>query len=206
MQHCRSSLGAHADYLRARGAVFDPRGKAGNQGTVSKGYDNCVDGVRGKQFDTDRARAFGDCILGAIFDEDALRMIDCLLPRILFGNIEISIAQRDLGAERAHSLRLGWIYVIRNEYLNGDAPAAANVGHGLSEVAGGGTHNTLFGVERAGEEIGASALEAADGIGNLDLHEHAPSKRGVERPVLILRTMEEGGINQPRGFFNVGQV
>lgn len=57
MQHCRSSFGAHADYLRARGAVFDPGGNAGDQGTVSERYDNCVDGARGKQFDTDRASA-----------------------------------------------------------------------------------------------------------------------------------------------------
>lgn len=49
-------------------------------------------------------------------------------------------------------------------------------------------------------------LAHAAKIGGFDLNEHRLSRRSLEHPVLVLKTMEEGGINQLRNLLNNGRV
>lgn len=49
-------------------------------------------------------------------------------------------------------------------------------------------------------------LAHAEKVGVFDLNEHGLSRRSLEHPVLVLKTMEEGGINQLRNLLNNGRV
>jgi len=186
--------------------LFDPCGHAGDQGAVAQGYDNRVELAGFEQLDGDGPGALADAVVFAIFNEDTFRALGSVAAGVLFGVFKVLAGGDHGSAQRSHSGHLGRVGVMRDKDFNGDAAPAPGIGHGLAEVSRRGADDLLFRVERMSEEIRASAFEAANGVQRFHLYQNAMAKRGGEGVVDELRGVEEDGIDQGGGAFDVGQV
>src|SRR3989475_10097187 len=75
--------------------------------------------------------------------------------------------------------------------------------HALAEVAGGRADEAVvLGSEAVEQVVGATTLERADWIGRLDLEHHCHTKPLAELFALVLRHVEEDGIDDGRGLTN----
>ena len=78
------------------------------------------------------------------------------------------------------------------------AAGAAGVGHGLTEIAGGGAHQRGPGRQVLHQPVGAPPLEGADGIERLGLQRDASAELLAERLADPLRGVEEDRVDGPR--------
>src|SRR5439155_1637797 len=80
---------------------------------------------------------------------------------------------------------------------------AARIRHALAEVAGGRADEAVvLGSEAVQQVVGATTLERADWIGRLDLEHHCHTKPLAELFALVLRHVEEDGIDYGSGLTN----
>ena len=130
---------ADANHPNLRRMRLHPAAGAGQQRAVSQRQQERVEAPRVQQLAGNRAGAFCDRRLAAIFDE-AGRALLAKAQRFLLGRIEIGPRQSHLGAERQHAFDLQRIGHRRREHHQRPTAGPARPSHGLPEVASARAH------------------------------------------------------------------
>ena len=155
------------------------------------------------QLQADRRRALAGLQVQAVFDQpDAVVARDGHRP--LAGQLEVAVHQLQLRAERADALELGRRREAGRHDLDVEPPAAGGPGEGLAEVARARAHRGAG--ERARDQLGAAALEAADRVRRFELDAHRAPEGRLQRVAPVQRRVEEDRVDHPAGRADASEV